>query len=55
MFAMLSAIKAAVEREFWVEPTRGQGYFWEHTISSWREDRLWIANFRMKEYFLFYL
>lgn len=49
IIAMLSAIKAPVEREFWVEPTRGQGYFWEHTISSWREDRLWIANFRMKK------
>ena len=48
IIAMLSAINAAVEREFWVEPTRGHGYFWEHTISSWTEDRLWIANFRMK-------
>ena len=49
IIAMLSAINAAVEREFWVEPTRGHGYFWEHTISSWTEDRLWIANFRMKK------
>ena len=49
IITMLSAINAAVEREFWVEPTRGHGYFWEHTISSWTEDRLWIANFRMKK------
>ena len=32
IIAMRSAINAAVEREFWVEPTRGHGYFWEYTI-----------------------
>lgn len=49
MIAMLSAVNAGAERAFWVEPTRGQGYFWEHTISSWTEDRLWIENLRMKK------
>ena len=49
IIAVLSAINAALEREFWVEPTRGHGYFWEHTIPSWTEDRLWVANFRMKK------
>ena len=34
IIAMLKAINVTVEREFWVEPTRGHGYFWEHTISS---------------------
>ena len=41
---MLSAINAAVEREFWVEPTRGHGYFWEHTISLWTGFGLGISE-----------
>ena len=43
---MLSAINAAVEREFWVEPTKGKGhgYFWEHTISSWTGFGLQISK-----------
>ena len=34
IIALLKAFNATVEREFWVELTRGHGYFWEHTISS---------------------
>ena len=44
----------ARERRFWIEPSRGKTQFWEETVSQWKDDTLWLENFRLsKESFLF--
>ena len=34
-----NAVNRAVERRFWIEPSRDPCYFWETTISLWAEDK----------------
>ena len=46
----------ARERRFWIEPSRGKTQFWEETVSQWKDDTLWLENFRLsKRIFSLYL
>ena len=35
------------ERRFWVQESKDIGSFWEKTVALWKEDSLWLENFRM--------
>ena len=35
------------DRRFWVQETKHIGSFWEKTIALWKEDSLWLENFRL--------
>lgn len=35
------------ERRFWIQTSKSIGLFWEETVHSWNDDRLWLDNFRM--------
>ncbi|XP_046862392.1 protein ANTAGONIST OF LIKE HETEROCHROMATIN PROTEIN 1-like [Xenia sp. Carnegie-2017] len=37
------------ERRFWVDASKGTGLFWEKTIDMWKDDGLWLENFRMSK------
>ena len=36
-----------IERRFWVQESKDIGSFWEKTVALWKEDSLWLENFRM--------
>lgn len=39
--------RSFTERRFWVQESKCIGSFWEKTVSLWKEDSLWLENFRM--------
>ena len=44
----------ARQRRFWIEPSRGKSLFWEEAVSQWKDDTLWLENFRIsRQSFLF--
>ena len=55
VFLMCEYLRNQVrERLFWIEPSRWKTQFWEETVSQWKDDTLWLENFRLsKESFLF--
>lgn len=47
-------IRRYVRRRFWIEPSRGKSLFWEEAVSQWKDDTLWLENFRIsRQSFLF--
>jgi hypothetical protein len=50
LFCMsLFARKPEIERRFWVQPSKDLGMFWERSVKSWTNDKLWLDNFRMSK------
>ncbi|XP_046855892.1 protein ANTAGONIST OF LIKE HETEROCHROMATIN PROTEIN 1-like [Xenia sp. Carnegie-2017] len=41
--------KLMSERRFWVDASKGTGLFLEKSIDMWKDDGLWLENFRMSK------
>ena len=49
MFLYFRALRNRLftDRRLWVQETKHIGSFWEKTVALWKEDSLWLENFRM--------
>ena len=46
-YCQMLGSRSFTERRFWVQESKCIGSFWEKTVALWKEDNLWLENFRM--------